>query len=152
MSYVGTGRYFLTLCTFERQSLFTARCHVELVRAQFLRTLGDQSFDGVAYCFMPDHVHLLVEAMTEGSDLKRFVKLAKQRSGYYFKQAFATRLWQRYGYEHILRREESTPSVVRYIIENPLHAGLALAPLDYPYWGSFRYTREELLEYAERAA
>jgi putative transposase len=152
VSYVGAGRYFLTFCTFERRKHFTSDDTVGLVSAQILRTLGDGAFEGTAYCFMPDHLHLLVEAQTDTSDLKRFIKLAKQRSAYYFKEAFDVRLWQRYGYERILRREESTPAVIRYIIANPVRTGLVEHPLDYRYWGSFTHSREALLEYIERAA
>jgi putative transposase len=152
VSYVGAGRYFLTFCTFERRRLFITNDHIELVSAQVLRTLRDQAFAGIAYCYMPDHLHLLLEAEREDSELKRFIKLTKQRSGYYFKEAFDVRLWQRYGYEHTLRREEATPSVVRYIIANPVRAGLVEHPLEYPHWGSFTHSRDALLEYSERAA
>jgi REP element-mobilizing transposase RayT len=101
---------------------------------------------------MPDHLHLLAEATREDADLKRFTTAAKQLSGYYFKQARGERLWQRYGYEHVLRHEESTPAVVKYIVENPIRARLAAQPLDYPFWGSFVWSREELLEFIARAA
>jgi len=101
---------------------------------------------------MPDHLHLLAEATRKDSDLKRFIKAAKQLSGYYFKRARREALWQRYGYEHVLRDEESTPAIIKYIIENPIRAGLAVQPLDYPHWGSFVCSREELLEYIARAA
>jgi len=61
-------------------------------------------------------------------------------------------LWQRYGYERVLRNEEATPAVARDTIANPVRAGLVRSPADYPFWGSFVYTREALLEYIERAA
>jgi hypothetical protein len=60
-------------------------------------------------------------------------------------------LWQRYGFERVLRSDEATPIVARYTIANPVRAGLAQSPADYPFWGSFLYTREQLLEYIERA-
>jgi len=60
--YRGFYRYFLTFCTRERAPHFTTRAHVELVCAQFQRTCLEEQFAGIAYCFMPDHVHLLVPA------------------------------------------------------------------------------------------
>jgi REP element-mobilizing transposase RayT len=34
----------------------------------------------LAYCFMPDHVHLLIAGGAEGSDMEAFARLTKQRS------------------------------------------------------------------------
>ena len=41
------------------------------------------------------------------------------------------------------------PSVVRYILENPIRAGLAESILDYPHLGSDRYTLAELVDSVE---
>jgi len=101
---------------------------------------------------MPDHAHLLVEGTREDADLKAFLKGAKQYSGFYFKQKTRNSLWQRYGYERALREDEDTRSVIKYIIENPVRAGLVKVPLDYPFWGSELYSREALLEYAYSVA
>ena len=60
-------------------------------------------------------------------------------------------LWQRYGFERVLRNDEATAAVARYTIANPVRAGLVRSPADYPFWGSFLYTREVLLEYIQRA-
>src|SRR3972149_8953640 len=58
-------------------------------------------FEVLAYCFMPDHVHLLV-AGNDDSPLLRFVQHFKQATGYRHPG-----LWQRSYYDHILRREET---------------------------------------------
>ena len=95
---------------------------------------------------MPDHLHLLVEGTSDDSDCKRFIARAKQYSGFYYAQAHCSRLWQRYGFEHVLRDDEITLVVARYILENPLRAGLAERVEDYPFVGSLVYTRPEVLE------
>jgi REP element-mobilizing transposase RayT len=59
--YVGVHRYFLTFCTFERRRHFNKADHVELVRTNFAQQSAHEHFEIPAYCFMPDHVHLLVE-------------------------------------------------------------------------------------------
>jgi REP element-mobilizing transposase RayT len=84
--YIGVYRYFLTFCTPERRRHFTEADHVSLVRDQFLRRSTEDHFSIPAYCFMPDHVHLLVEGTQDDSDLRRFVKGAKQYSGFYCTQ------------------------------------------------------------------
>ena len=67
---------------------------------------------------MPDHLHLLVEGLTDGADCRAFIQRAKQFSGFYFKKAHGKRLWQRYGFERVLRNDEFMLSVARYILEN----------------------------------
>jgi putative transposase len=113
---------------------------------QIRRAATDEPFDIVAYCFMPDHVHLLVAGRTESADLKRFVSRARQFAGYHFKQRFGRNLWQRYGYERVLRTEEATTAVIRYIVENPLRAGRVGKIDEYPYFGSDICDREALFD------
>ena len=146
-SYLGRYRYSLTFCTDRRKPFFTDAGNVELVVSQLLRSAADQRFDVIAYCFMPDHLHVIAIGTADDADLKAFVKRAKQFSGFYFKQKTGQRLWQRYGYEHVIRNDESTQQAVRYVLENPLRQGLAKSVGDYPFIGSSRYSREELIEY-----
>jgi len=84
---------------------------------------------------MPDHLHLLVEGVREDSDLKWFQRGAKQFSGFHYKRQFGCRLWQRYGYERVLRSQELTLDVARYIVANPVRAGLASTIDQYPFAG-----------------
>ena len=85
---------------------------------------------------MRDHVHLLVEGTTDASDLCRFVKLARQYSGYAHAQRGMGRLWQPSYFEHVLREEEDTTSVIAYIMNNPIRAGYVQAFGEYEYAGS----------------
>ena len=90
---------------------------VELVLAQNpLRAAADEQFAIPADRFMPNHAHLLVEARTDSSKL-RFISRSKQFSGFQYQQRHGQRLWQRYGYERVLRDDEDTRRVARYIVE-----------------------------------
>jgi putative transposase len=82
---------------------------------------------------MPDHVHLLAEGVTETADGLRFIARAKQFSGFYYSKQFGKPLWQRYGYEHVLRTDEESLGVAKYILENPVRAGLVRSPQDYEF-------------------
>lgn len=95
---------------------------------------------------MPDHLHLLVAGQSETSDCKQFIARAKQYSGYSYSKQFGSLLWQRYGFEHVLRDEELTPVVARYILGNPIRAGLAQQVLDYPFVGSLLYDLKDLID------
>jgi len=150
--YVGLYRYFLTFCTDYRQRLFTDADAVSLVLSQIMRAAREERFAMVAYCFMPDHAHLLAQAEHESSDCRGFIKQAKQFSGFYYSQRFGRRLWQRYGFERVLRNDEATLAVARYIFENPIRAGLVSRVEDYPFLGSMVYTVTDILEAASRSA
>ena len=104
-----------------------------------------------AYCFMPDHVHLLVQGTREDANRKSFLSRAKQYSGFYFRRETGRTLWQRYGHERVLRNDEDTATAARYIINNPLRAGIVQDVRDYPFWGSGMYSREALTDYVSQA-
>jgi len=144
--YIGLYRYFLTFCTYRRHRQFDVREHVEVVLEQIVRAADDAGFAIVAYCFMPDHLHLLLEAQSDDSDCRQFIKRAKQFSGYHFKQKFGMPLWQRYGFERVLRDDEGTLSVARYTLENPVRACLVDRVEDYSFAGSGLYPLAEILE------
>jgi putative transposase len=149
-SYVGRHQYSLTFCTADRHPAFASADGVEDAWSQILRAGREQGVEVIAYCFMPDHVHLVVQGAREDSDLKVFIRLAKQYSGYHYSRRRSRRLWQRYSYEHVIRDDERLDRVVRYILDNPIRAGLVTSVQDYPYIGSSVYTRRELLEFACR--
>ena len=48
--------------------------------------------------------------------------------------------------DRILRDNEATLSVARYIFENPVRAGLVKNPEDYPFLGSAKYSTREIME------
>lgn len=134
-------------------SAFTSATVVVLVWTQFLRAASEKHFEVAAYCFMPDHLHLVVEGLADDSDLKAFVRLAKQYSAYYYARAHGGgRLWQRYGHDRIVRDDADFRDRVRYVVANPVVAGLVARPEDYPFLGSQRWSREELIEWCKPSA
>src|SRR5262245_13651646 len=123
--YVGIYRYFLTFCTQDRVETFREPTTVRRTLLEFRRTAAIDQFAILAYCLMPDHVHLLVEGMCESSDLRRFTRMAKQRAGSVHARRTGARLWQEGYYERVLRPEDDARKVARYIVENPVRSGLA---------------------------
>jgi putative transposase len=103
---------------------------IELVMEQVLHTAREQDIENLAYCFMLDHVHLPVAGSNETSDLKTSARLMKQRSGWRFGRCHECRLWQPGYYDRVLCSDEATQDIVRYIVENPVRAGLVTSPND----------------------
>jgi putative transposase len=143
--YTGYHRYSLTFYTDQRRPIFTERRPVDLVALQISRAATERDFAVIAYCFMPDHLHLLAHGESESADCRRFITLAKQYSGYYFSKEIGGKLWQRYGYERTLRNDEATLTVARYIVENPIRAKLVNAVEEYPFVGSMVCELKDLL-------
>ena len=144
--YVGVHRYFLTICVLNRAAVFTANERVEPMLRQFLRTCNDRLFAGIAYCFMPDHLHALVEGTRDDSDFKEFVRIFKQRSSYRWKRQMGTELWQRGFNDRVLRADEDMVTVARYLLNNPVRAGLVQSAHDYPFLGSLTMDVRDLLD------
>jgi hypothetical protein len=97
---------------------------------------------------MPDHVHLVVEGQTDGSNCREFARAFKQRTAFAWKKRTGQRLWQKSFYDHVLRETETVQGVVGYVLENPVRAELARSPAEYAHSGSFVYERTELIEWA----
>ena len=97
---------------------------------------------------MPDHVHLLLEGETDDADLREAVRVWKQRVGHAWKSRTNVHLWQTGFHDRVLREGDDTRVVVRYLLNNPVRAGLVQNAADYCWSGSSRYTFEELAEHA----
>ena len=64
-SYQGRHRYFLTICTLNRQKFFLNSVTVSDTLMQFRKTSEEEEFEILAYCVMPDHVHYLIEGLKD---------------------------------------------------------------------------------------
>jgi putative transposase len=144
--YVGFAYYFLTICAFNRQQVFKNHDAVNGVMTHFRQAAARERFAFLAYCFMPDHSHFLVEGTSSESNLRKFVDSAKQHSGFAYARAEGRRLWQEGYYDRVLRPNEEPKWVARYILENPVRGRLVESPLDYPFLGSDIWSIEELIE------
>jgi putative transposase len=142
----GSYRYSVTICTAHRVTWFDTAEIAEAVLSQIKRSAIQHQFAILAYCFMPDHVHLLVEGRTPDANLQTFVKHAKQITGYEHRQRHAKALWQPSWYDRVLRKEEETREVIKYILLNPVRAGLVKSAADYPLSGSEVYAVRDILE------
>lgn len=92
-----------------------------------------------AYCLMPDHVHLLLGS-TQSSSVVAFVGAWKSLCFHVSrKMGEANPLWQRSFFDHALRRNEDEIRTARYILANPVRAGLVERANDYSLSGSLEF-------------
>ena len=125
--------YLVTFVTDNRTPLFT---HLLLGRI-VARTLGKAAMQVTTYCFvvMPDHVHWLLQ-LRDGQLLSSVVQSVKSISAHQINRTLrrSGRVWQAGFHDHALRREEDVKAVARYVIANPLRAGLVERIGDYALW------------------
>lgn len=125
--------YHLVSCTHSHRRFFT---HLGLARA-FVNSIHAQDIYSATLCFvlMPDHFHWLVQFDDRDEALHRVVQRVKARTSTYArKQMNVDRLWQRGFYDRAIRREDDLKTVARYIVANPIRAGLVTSCRDYPHW------------------
>ena len=123
-AYVGRRAYHVTLTTTHRLPVFEdieAGRRAEGTLKVGARQLG---FELLAYCFMPDHLHVLLQGHRVDSDLLRFVQRFKQVTSFEFKRENEFVLWQQSFFDRVLRREDDPTALARYIFDNPAAAGL----------------------------
>ncbi|MGF6203810.1 REP-associated tyrosine transposase [Pseudomonas laurylsulfatiphila] len=126
--------YLLTAVTRYREPLFTNWQTGRLLVRQFQQAHTDDLADSLAWVVMPDHFHWLVEL--KSSTLPALMLATKSRSARAINAHLGRngRLWQKGFHDRAIRREEDLLAVARYIIANPIRAGLVRRVHDYPLW------------------
>jgi putative transposase len=82
------------------------------------------------YVLMPDHAHLFVAGGTD-FDLASWVRMLKQTLSSVL--APSRPHWQEGAFDHLLRSVESYAEKWEYVRQNPVAAGLVVAPEEWPY-------------------
>lgn len=136
--------YFVTAVTLHRVKAFDLFDFGPFVAHALIDIANRFGFEVTAYCVMPDHVHVLVTARSEGADFRKMVAAWKQRTGYQWSLRTGKKLWQHGYWERVLRDEDDPLSVARYIVENPVRAKLVDHPMQYGLSGSTEFTMEEI--------
>ena len=124
--------YAITSVTRHRRPLFRDRRIAQCV----VDAVGQESVavNTMAWVVMPDHVHWLF-ALKDG-ELGSVVQGMKVRTARAIRLVTGWRgsMWQSGYYDHRLRSDEDLLSQARYIIANPLRAGLVERLSEYPLW------------------
>lgn len=121
--------YLLTTVTQNREPIF-----IDFTAARILiNTLKTEQAlnrsNTLAFVIMPDHLHWLMQ-LTSQTTLAQIMQSIKTRSA----KQIGKPIWQPGFHDHALRKEEDLKATARYIIANPLRAGLVENIGDYPHW------------------
>jgi len=134
--------YLLTVVTRRRERLFadpsSARVISRIIHAT--STWADSRL--LAWVLMPDHWHGLLQLGDE--PLARVVarfKACASRTLHASCELHGAP-WDRSFHDHALRSDEDVRTVARYIVANPVRAGLVDSVFDYPYWDAVWLDRD----------
>jgi putative transposase len=128
-------RYLITIVCHRRERRFMSWEAAAAVASK----LDDRSLwlDSILLCWvlMPDHLHLLVE-LGHAEDLPSLMRRIKCVSARVANRADgrSQAMWMRGFHDRALRSEEVGVAVARYIIANPVRAGLVEDVGRYPFW------------------
>lgn len=133
-----TGQaYLVTTVTANRQPWMTSWL---VARAVAREVGGRRLWRGSrvhAWVLMPDHMHVL---LTLGDDeslshLMNRVKSVSARAAHTVTES-AQPVWTGAFHDHALRRDEDIAIAARYVITNPVRAGLVDTIWNWPFWDS----------------
>ena len=103
--------------------LADARIAVMMKRA--LLYFDTEHYDLLAWCIMPNHVHLLLTPH-RGWSLLKIMHSLKSYTGQRANRILGKKgpFWQKEYYDHIVRDEDELWRLVEYVIGNPVRSGL----------------------------
>lgn len=128
--------YLITSVTNQRQKIFTNWQAGRLLAHEFYSPSLQGQAESLAWVIMPDHFHWLL-SLQDGGELSVILRQVKSKSAIALNRLSSQQgrhIWQKGYHDHALRQEEDMVGIARYIVANPLRAGLVANIKDYPLW------------------
>ena len=130
-----SGRiYLLTVVVDQRQPFFVDWQLGRLVVRELRQAQEEGWGDFLTWVVTPDHMHCLVQLRDK--TLAELMCRIKSRSSLAVNQALGRRgrMWQKGCPDRAVRREDDVKALARYVVANPIRAGLVTRVHDYPLW------------------
>jgi len=143
--YKGSSFVSLTICIQDKVKFFD---NIDIVNVfiEFLRETTEKFKCKIpVYCFMPDHLHIIMTGIDEDVDLLKAAAYFKQKTGFWLGKNKRGVSWQKDFYDHVLKKKESLSIHVKYILDNPVRKGLVDNWMDHPFKGAIGYNLEDVL-------
>ena len=144
--YRGQITVVFTACILKKRPFFLSNKIVDPNVAMLARALVKNKCIAPVYCFMPEHLHVMIQGQADDSDAWQAMVDFKQRSGYWFWVNCCITRWQKDFYDHIVRKSEDLGAQVRYILENPVRRGLVKHWWEYPFLGAIGCDLGEIID------
>jgi putative transposase len=143
--YRGIVTVSFTLCIQDKKQAFTEATLVKTF-IEMLTSVTDISLYKIpVYCFMPDHLHLLIQGISNKSDVWKATVSFKQKTGFWLSSNKPEIKWQKDFYDHVIRADAKLGTHIRYILDNPVRKGLITTWQEHPYKGSIGCSLDDVL-------
>jgi putative transposase len=128
----GSGTYFITAGTFQKQQLLQSDRMARLFVDVLLGYRSHRKYLLHEFVLMPDHFHLLIAPLLT---LERALQLIKGGFSFRAKRelGFQGEIWEKSFYDRRVRDWEEYCAFREYIHRNPVKKGLAWLPEEYLY-------------------
>ncbi|MDP2636155.1 MULTISPECIES: transposase [unclassified Pseudoalteromonas] len=128
--------YSVTICCEQRIPIFANFGIACVVSQQIYQFSRSKSVSTICFSLMPDHLHWLFQLQDETMSLSRLIGQFKSTTKLKVnrKRGLSGRIWQANFYDHRIRAESDLIQQSRYIVANPLRAGLVKNIGNYPFW------------------
>jgi REP element-mobilizing transposase RayT len=113
---------------------YLRRPEIAQVVVDSLLFCGEKMYDLHSYVVMPNHVHLLITPQIEVSKITQSLKRSTARTANRV-LGLTGPFWQDESYDRLMRDQPEFDRIRHYIEWNPVKAGLASSPDQYP-WSS----------------
>lgn len=102
-----------------------------------------KDIDVICYCIMPNHIHLVFELLTKVKLVGDIMASIKRYSAKRANEILNTKgkFWQAESFDRLVRDEKELYNIIKYVLLNPVKAGLVE---DYKDW-QYTYCKREYL-------
>ncbi len=125
-NYVAGGTYFFTLVTSKRIRFFEDRRRIEAFLSSLFTVQSYHHFELIAYCVLPDHIHLLITLAEGDHDFSSRIKEIKRKTTTSIRKVLEkpnNEVWQGRFWEHTIKDQDDFQHCFDYIHYNPIKHG-----------------------------
>lgn len=144
-AYLGRKSISFTACELHRKPLLADSSVMEPLVSILTDAIQTHRSIVPIYCFMPDHLHVVIMGTADNARPKTAMEMFKHRSGIWLERNRQEIEWQANFHDRIIRKSDDWASHVRYIACNPIRAGLAEDIHQWPFTGSIGCDLRDIL-------
>ncbi len=125
------GRWDIALDGASNGPRWLQEAPIATVVAEALHYRDQRAYDLLAFCIMPNHVHLVCTPLAQEDGtyraLPRILQSLKRHTARRANEILGRRgaFWQAESYDHVVRHENALTRIIAYVVNNPVKAGLA---------------------------
>ncbi|MBE7629889.1 REP-associated tyrosine transposase [Tenacibaculum piscium] len=163
-----SGVYFISFATVYWIDIFTRQAYFNILEESITHCRKEKAMQVFAYCFMPNHVHLIFRSTDEnpsgllrdfkGFTARKLIKMIEEnpqesrkewllwmlkRAGSKNSNVKKYQLWQQHNKPIELWSEKVIQQKIDYIHNNPIESGFVTNPVDWKYSSARNYQGDQ---------